>query len=1059
MAEQTYRDYPQVFATKGVVARYAFDRFPEGTYLNLQNIEARQENALSSRLGRIPLTSDGTTNFPLADHDIHTLAYMRGLVGALFRYAGAGENIYRRAGSAGGAFTQLGMPTIPGYSAAETFSGNRFSNAQYRPDFNANPWIFFADEAAMVKDNGSLNPLEIWGIYPPTIPPDVDLSGFASIIIDPFATNLGYVFTNCSIGAISNDVSTHLTGPVAAGLNVANVADNTNIIPFRLLIVATPTDDVVVTATPGGGVFTGIFNFGHAGGAAVTGSHMSVNLTATEPAIIQLGGLALNLNISNTAQDDNDYIVLEVQNGTANIGAGTVEVRFDVGDGSFTDYYTAHTTVSSSPQTLKFIRSSFTAIGQAGNTGHTWANVDAWQIRVTPPSGVTSGTFFLGSFYLYGSGGLDVTGGVAYDYRYTYFNINTGAESNPSVPLVTANYVSPVNQSVALTLTASPDPQVTHFRIYRRGGTLTAGWFFVAQIPIAQTSYVDSSGDILIASNDLLNIDNDVPVTTSLSVPVATTVPVGISAGLQTVIPMSMMNIFPDQVITVDLGYLQETVIVQSTTASTFTAFFQLTHLAGVQISAGTRAGTPMDLVACAFEQMWLAGDPQNPNRLYYSKATGPESFPPENYIEIGVPSDPIMAVIVLRGQIFVGTTQRIYRVVVYPGITPTAYPTGARHGFISKWAWCIVEGRIVYRSADGIYVFSGDDAQYVSQPVEWIFSQKEPNLGPIPTDLVSLQPLNLNNQNLLMAYNKNEAFYSYFGLGNVQVRMVFDITYQRWRNDTGDYTAMNTEEDTQLFVVGRNDGMIYLDRMGDVDSLGAGSPIAIPLNLETDAKDQGAPKNNKVYNEFTLDVDPNGQGLTATLIFDKGRDTEDDSQVFAIPNDIGRHQYQFQINSGQGVLAKTVSLKVTGDVLAVVHLYEWHIKAAVDAELRQSYDSYWVKDGTDEYKIMKQGYFEYVAQDLQGLRVAVYFDGSDNPAFSFNLPQSSPQATPYTGKTRTVKLVRFPAFKYKTRRIIITSTSDFNLYGDSFVEIKPATTEKGYAKMKFGNISAEGNV
>jgi hypothetical protein len=288
---------------------------------------------------------------------------------------------------------------------------------------------------------------------------------------------------------------------------------------------------------------------------------------------------------------------------------------------------------------------------------------------------------------------------------------------------------------------------------------------------------------------------------------------------------------------------------------------------------------------------------------------------------------------------------------------------------------------------------------------------------------------------------------------------MVFDITYQRWRNDTGDYTAMNTEEDTQLFVVGRNDGMIYLDRMGDVDSLGAGSPIAIPLNLETDAKDQGAPKNNKVYNEFTLDVDPNGQGLTATLIFDKGRDTEDDSQVFAIPNDTGRHQYQFQVNSGQGILAKTVSLQVTGDVSAVVHLYEWHIKAAVDAELRQSYDGYWQKDGTDEYKIMKQGYFEYVAQDLQGLRVAVYFDGSDNPAFSFNLPQSSPQATPYTGKTRTVKLVRFPAFKYKTRRIIITSTSDFNLYGDSFVEIKPATTEKGYAKMKFGNISAEGNV
>ena len=1071
--DSTYKDFPYIFTSKGLVARFPFDRCPESTYINLQNLEVRQENALSSRLGRAPVTYDGVSNYPLADTNIHTLGYMRGLGGLIFRYAGANQNLYRRVTVTGGGFSLIGVPAF--YKAfGYGLSGNRFSMAQYRPSFNANPWIFFADSGAMLKDSGLLDPVEQWGIFAPFAVPYTTFMDSPSnpvfvndLIIETFFANTGFLLTNCTFNSIIPNANTTLTSAISfGGFGNATVASSTGVVPYAVLNVGNGANQETIFNGPLLPVtVNGNFTKTHPVGAAVTSSQMLLNLVGILPARIQKS-VVLNLNISGTASDASDYITFFVQSGSANVVGGTAVIKFDVGDGSFTDYYSGTATIPATGIPVKIQRSAFTAFGNAGNGGNTWANVAAFRIEITPPGGISVGTFSISALSISGLGGPDVTAGgaVPYDYRITFFNINTGTESNPTVPWISSLYVSPQNTPVGInwffSFNSNLDPQVTHVRIYRRGGTLTAGWFFVAQVPVALQGYIDSSTDLDIASNNLLSITNDPPVTTSLKVPVDTTMQNAVNGfNVNTVTPASMANIFPNQVLTVDVGSQQETVIVQSITATTFTAFFQTGHASGTAISANTRVGTPMNLAACAFEQMWLAGDPNNPNRLYYSNPQAPENFPVSNYIEIGVPSDPIMAVVVLRGQLFVFTTQRVYRVVVYPGIVPTAYPTSSRHGLISSWAWCIEEAQIWYRSADGIYVFNGDTSQYASEPVEWILAKKEPNLGPVPTDLISLSPLNLNTQNILMAYNKNELFYSYLGTGNIQVRMIFETLNKRWRNDTGDYLAMNNEEDTQTLVVARQNGMIYYDRVGDVDAEGANPSIPIPIALETPALDQGAPKNNKVYNEFTLDLDPNGQTLQAILAFDRGRSTENLTLPFNIPVVTGRQQFQFKVATGQGVLAKTVSLLVSGGVSSVVHLYEWHIKAAVDAELRQSYDSWWNNDGTAEYKIMKQGYFEYIAADAAGLLANVYFDGSSVPSFSFTLAQSVPQASPYQGQTRTVKLVRFPAWKYKTRRIVITSASDFQLFGASFIEMKPVTTGKGYAKVPFGEISAQGSI
>src|SRR5208282_3489480 len=114
MADAGYTSYPYRLISKGgLSARYVNDALPEGSYVNMTNIELREENALSTRYGLYPITTNGTTNFPLgAPGQIGSIGRMAGLGGNSWRYATARNTLswglYRRAGTGQGAFTNIG---------------------------------------------------------------------------------------------------------------------------------------------------------------------------------------------------------------------------------------------------------------------------------------------------------------------------------------------------------------------------------------------------------------------------------------------------------------------------------------------------------------------------------------------------------------------------------------------------------------------------------------------------------------------------------------------------------------------------------------------------------------------------------------------------------------------------------------------------------------------------------------------------------------------------------------------------------------------------------------
>jgi hypothetical protein len=1041
MTSTAYQTVPYIFSSKGLVQRYAIDRMADHTLWNHDYAECRQENSVGSALGRHAITQNGVSNVPVSNLGVYQLAWLKGLAGNSFRYAAGtalvGGKLYRRFGLSDGAYSPVAL----------NLSGGYFSASQYNPQNTGLPYIFFGDLAGMLKDDGSFGVgLQLWGIMPPYGVPVATVIPFEDLIIEGFTTTGGLGSSGFSgplsiVPILNTTLGTIISS--APGEFTVTPGNMTNIIPFAHLTVGSETDVIVQSTTPSS--FTALFNSNHAATDVVSNSGVQgvVPAATSDAWISRAGPFDLSKYASGAPVGSSDFINIGLQCDLPFLVSATIQ--FDVGDGSFTQsYYTATIPTSQISGAYTAIATqigSFQAIGQAGLAGHTWANVNAWRIVFDNTDSTDPATVTVSDFYIYGGSGPDVSGGGSpYDYRITYYNINTGNESAPSAVFVTQNEVSPVRQAVSVSWIGSIDPQVTHVRVYRRGGTLTAQWLQVAQVPIGTTTFIDTLSDSQIAANNILNIDTAPPVTSTLTVPVNTTLTANVSPGFNSASVASSANIFINQYITIDaLTPNEETVFCASASPGAFVADFQLPHTAGATVQASTVTGFPVNIGTIAFDRAWLAGDPNNPNVLYYSDRFNPESFPLENFLEIGVPSDPIMGIAEWNGQLYVLTQNTVWNILgAQGGTVPLPYKTAAKHGLAAPLGFVVTEGEIWYQSYGGIYKFQGSVSVYASEQIEPVFTAQfidDTVNRPVPL----MDPNKISNT--LMAFYQNEVYISYVGLDGKRHRVIYHKIYNRWRNDDAAANGMIVEEESSYrLLYGDLTGMVYQDRTGNfLDAGFSGSTqqfAPMGFNVQTACMDMGMPKNFKNFNELTLDIDTAGINVTVTLWFNHGQ--------LAVPiatiNSGTRNQISLEVNGGLGQLSLDVSLQLTATVQSAiaspVTVYEAHIRFEPEAELRMSYDSYLMDFGTPDYKIIKQFYVEYQALDSTGITFQCYIEGAPTPVFSFTVPQAL---------VRSSFRCRVQATKAKIWRIVGTSPQPFRIYSDSRSEVKRVTQDLGY--------------
>lgn len=716
--------------------------------------------------------------------------------------------------------------------------------------------------------------------------------------------------------------------------------------------------------------------------------------------------------------------------------------------------------------TIYLRRGDFVPVGQAGESGSDWAAVTGWQLQITTNT-VGSSTIAVNGLYFQWGYGPSSFGGVGYDYRITYYNAATGTESNGSPEQkfdpqfgYLASLIAPtfLRQAVQVLGQYSGDTQVTHIRIYRRGGTYSSNWFQIDQVPnlpgVFNFVYKDVIPDAVLAQAFPLVLDNDPPVTSSLQSPIVTSLSQATSSPgssiYSTFLPQtitvanSSANFVNNQI--VDIGYptnLEQVRVIGAGTGS-FIAIVRLQHNVGEPVNVYSVPRAPCNLCALAYGQVWLAGDKNNPHYLYFSKRGLPESFSPAAYIPVGSPSDPINAVINWRGTLFVGTLSTWYQII--GGAQPYAQPTGSKHGVIAQQGWCQTESAIWYRAADGLREFQGADGRYMSLPIEQIY-RPAPTSGP-PNTPIPLAVAGQGSQDVFAYYN-NVVYVSYVNSNGTRSRIIFDTIYMRYRTDDIPATAMLWEQDTNILLLGKpatptSTSAIVQDQINDYDdggwSAGALVQTAINLTIQLPYGDINQPHYPKQWNTLEIDADTQGQAMATTLLFDT-----EPPLTLALANltTTQRSKIQLQIALagaplGSGVQAYSMSVLHTMGVTTAPTIYQENIYAAILADYRSSFDTYWLKMSTDESKIVKQCYFDYTS--TEPIVVNLYADGSSSSYYAFTLP---PQPT------RLSVRVLFSAYKMRLWRMIAVCTGDFQFWENPVLDYKPIKLGSGWNRLE----------
>jgi hypothetical protein len=434
---------------------------------------------------------------------------------------------------------------------------------------------------------------------------------------------------------------------------------------------------------------------------------------------------------------------------------------------------------------------------------------------------------------------------------------------------------------------------------------------------------------------------------------------------------------------------------------------------------------TPLSFIWGQFDRRVLGcGEPSRPDAVYFSKQGNADQWPPQNWVTVSTPSDPMQAGCVYNTRCFAFSKERMYELVpgLQSGVTFSPFPTPCTHGLISPWGLCSYD-RVYFVSKDGVYATTGGpEVSIVENDIKPLFPTKD---GP-GRSIHGYEAVDLSQPSFIrLSAHNDEVYFTYKGTdtGTLQT-LVYDIRKNRWR--AAQYTppalTFYSEPGTQSsLLLGGSDGDFYQTTFGTDN----GQPI--PVLLRTGAHDQGTPLSQKEYGNVVFDLDPGGADDTNPVIITPYINGERVAESAINVTGTGRQQVPLSLND---IFAYNLEFEVSWNRT------DAGVSGTPVVPVLYQYDILWKPEPTrlTHWEARENSYnmagYGHLRDGYLGLRsdttsiLSFYLDGSATPFYSVTLASTAGQ--------RKKVFFALPANKFKVVRITLNSTSasiPFRLY------------------------------
>lgn len=266
------------------------------------------------------------------------------------------------------------------------------------------------------------------------------------------------------------------------------------------------------------------------------------------------------------------------------------------------------------------------------------------------------------------------------------------------------------------------------------------------------------------------------------------------------------------------------------------------------------------DLAGPHFDRVWGI-DAAVPDRVVFSKAKEPDSFPPTFYLIVSSPADPVKKLTLFEGVLYALTVGAIYGVQGTDEASFVAYKTRAERGTVALRSVAVGPSGLYYLAKDGIYLFDGLNSTLLTASIDPVF---------YGTSMLGIDAFNMAQAAKAQgAYFDGKYFLSYpHGANTTNTRLlVYDEqTRQFYSWDFSGASALHVEKVNNYLVVGAADGFAYFAENG-LKNLVGDAPNAT-ATIQISFRDPQGHGGLKVAKDFYADIDA-PSAVTVTPIAD----------------------------------------------------------------------------------------------------------------------------------------------------------------------------------------------